>query len=138
MQSGDETLYSCDGVLYRSTYYQDDKVYEIVSDAPEEVAAEPTTVIGMELTDPMTRGQLVRDLQNRLVAVGYDVGGVDGVFGSGTLAAVEWFQYDNEFEVTGMVDATTARALGFETGAPEDAAPAPSGTEANQTDAVNE
>lgn len=113
MQSDGETLYNCNGVLYRSTYYQDEQVYEIVSDDPEAEAAEPNSVIGLGLTDPLTQGEVVRDLQNRLVGAGYDVGTVDGVYGSGTANAVEWFQYDNELEVSGVIDAATAEALGF-------------------------
>lgn len=32
----DETVYICDGVLYRATYYEDEQVYEIISE-PDEV-----------------------------------------------------------------------------------------------------
>lgn len=103
----------CDGVLYRATFYQDDKVYEIVSDAEGEAATEPTSVVGLSLTSPLTSGEVVRDLQNRLVGAGYDVGGVDGVYGEGTVSAVEWYQYDNEIDSTGVVDAETAALLGF-------------------------
>lgn len=68
----------------------------------------------MGLTDPFTRGDTVRELQNRLVGAGYDVGSVDGVFGSGTEAAVMWLQYDNELESTGLVDPATANLLGYD------------------------
>lgn len=109
-----ETLYMCDGVLYRSTYYEDEKVYEIVSDAPGDSApAEPTSVVGLSLTDPYTKGEIVRDLQNRLVGAGYDVGNVDGVFGKDTESALQWYQYDNDLESTGVVDTGTAEKLGF-------------------------
>ena len=93
VQDGNETLYLCDGVLYRSIYYKDEKVYEIVSDQEGAAApVEPTSVIGLLLTSPMTKGLVVRDFQNRLVALGYDVGGVDGVFGVGTETALEWIR----------------------------------------------
>ena len=108
-----ETLYLCDGVLYRATYYKDEKVYEIVSDSPEQAAQEPTSVVGLAVTTPLTSGAIVRDLQNRLVGAGYDVGGVHGVYGEGTQTAVEWYQYDNELGSTGVIDAETAAALGF-------------------------
>ena len=114
IQSGDETLYSCDGVLYRSTYYEDEQVYEIVSDPGQSATAEPTSVIGLALTDPMTRGTVVRTLQMSLTDAGYDTGGTDGVFGSGTETALQWFQYDNELEPTGVVDEETAKKLGIE------------------------
>lgn len=107
-----ETLYLCDGVLYRSTYYEDERVYEIVSDAPD--APEPETVFGLSLTEPMTRGAVVRDLQGKLSEAGYDVGAVDGVFGSSTETALMWYQYDNGLDATGIVDADTAALMGFE------------------------
>jgi peptidoglycan hydrolase-like protein with peptidoglycan-binding domain len=61
----------------------------------------------------MTRGEVVRDLQTRLVNLGYDVGGADGVFGSGTETALMWFQYDLGLEVSGVVDVASASALGY-------------------------
>jgi peptidoglycan hydrolase-like protein with peptidoglycan-binding domain len=130
VQEDGETLYLCDGVLYRATYYQDEQVYEIVSDAEEEAAAEPTSVIGLGLTSPMTRGQVVRDLQNQLVELGYDVGSVDGVFGSATEAAILWVQYDNGLEQTGFVDRATAEVLGY------DVPPAPPPTEGSDDGAT--
>lgn len=36
----DETVYICDGVLYRATYYKDEQVYEIVSEPDEVVDAD--------------------------------------------------------------------------------------------------
>ncbi|MEM8630156.1 MAG: peptidoglycan-binding domain-containing protein [Pseudomonadota bacterium] len=117
VRDGDETLYICDGVLYRSTYYEGNEVYEIVSQDPNEEgfeAAEPgSSVLGMGLTSPMTSGQDVRDVQNRLVGAGYDVGGVDGVYGTGTETAVLWLQYDNDLEQSGIIDRPTAELLGF-------------------------
>ena len=100
-------------MLYRSTFYEDEKVYEIVSDPPAE-EGQPQSVVGMGLTDPFTRGETVRELQNRLVGAGYDVGSVDGVFGSGTESAVMWLQYDNGLEASGLVDPATANLLGYD------------------------
>jgi hypothetical protein len=88
VESGDETLYVCDGVLYRPTYYGDELVYEIVSDEGDApIAVGSGSVEGLRLTSPLTTGAEVRALQNALVDAGYDVGGV--------------------------VDAATATALGF-------------------------
>lgn len=130
-----ETLYLCDGVLYRATYKDDQQVYEIVSDPEEEANAEPQTVIGLALTSPMTRGQVVRDLQNQLVAAGYDVGAVDGVFGSDTETAILWFQYDNGLEQTGYVDRDTAELLGFDV---PPAAPSAEGDAATEPSSAEE
>ena len=128
-----ETLYLCDGVLYRATYHDDQQVYEIVSDPEEEANAEPQTVIGLALTSPMTRGQVVRDLQNQLVAAGYDVGAVDGVFGSATENAILWLQYDNGLEQSGYVDRDTAELLGFDVPPPP-----PSATSEDTTPAADD
>ncbi|MGH3443329.1 MAG: N-acetylmuramoyl-L-alanine amidase [Nitriliruptorales bacterium] len=44
------------------------------------------------LTEPMMRGDDVRELQRRLVRLGFDAGNVDGVFGPETAAALREFQ----------------------------------------------
>jgi hypothetical protein len=106
----DENLYRCNGVLYRPTYYRDERVYEIVS-PPEEQSANDTEA-ELRLTTPRLRGERVRALQNALDALGYDVGGVDGVFGPGTDGAVRAFQEDYGLPVDGVVDEDTAKALG--------------------------
>lgn len=125
VQDGTETLYLCDGVLYRATYHDDTQVYEIVSPAKEEAAAQAQTMLGLGLTSPYTRGPAVRELQNLLVGYEYDVGAVDGIFGTSTEAAVLWLQYDYELEQTGMIDDPTARLLGL--------LPPEEGTEDNAT-----
>lgn len=57
------------------------------------------------------QGQEITDIQNRLVQLHYDVGGVDGVFGHGTETAVKSYQRDNNLESDGVVGAQTYRAL---------------------------
>ena len=118
VKSSGEDLYVCDGVLYRPTYKDGDLVYEIVSDDPNETppatkSAQAVDVVGLSLTQPMTTGPAVRELQQVLLDSGYDPGGVDGTFGSGTKTALLWLQYDYELEQTGMVDEPTAELLGF-------------------------
>ncbi|GGK74414.1 L,D-transpeptidase family protein [Mangrovihabitans endophyticus] len=54
-----------------------------------------------------SRGATVRYLQQRLAALRYDVGGVDGVFGTDTLHAVYAFQKVQRIGVDGIVGRTT-------------------------------
>ncbi|NDV85762.1 efflux RND transporter periplasmic adaptor subunit [Aurantimonas aggregata] len=56
-------------------------------------------------------GMPVRLLQQRLAALGYEVGPVDGVLGESTKEAIRQFQRSNELEVTGEVSAALAMAL---------------------------
>lgn len=61
------------------------------------------------------RGADVTYLQQRLTDKGYDVGSIDGVFGSKTLEAVKAFQAENNLTVDGVVGAKTWAALDGET-----------------------
>ena len=58
-------------------------------------------------------GDEVRDLQQKLISAGYDVGSTkdDGVFGSNTLKAVQDFQRDNNLAVDGIAGVKTLGAL---------------------------
>lgn len=68
------------------------------------------------------KGQVVRSLQQALVAQGISVsGGVDGIFGQGTLNAVKTFQSNKGLVASGEVNSTTAFLLGL---APSPALPA--------------
>jgi peptidoglycan hydrolase-like protein with peptidoglycan-binding domain len=68
--------------------------------AASTVAARPTIKYG-------SRGSAVTYLQQRLIALRYDVGSVDGVFGSNTLHAVYAFQKVQGIGVDGVVGPTT-------------------------------
>lgn len=57
-------------------------------------------------------GGTVSELQSRLAAKGFDPGGVDGVFGPLTEAAVRQFQGANGLVVDGIVGPATWAALG--------------------------
>lgn len=48
-----------------------------------------------------SRGEEVRQIQTKLKRWGYYNGNVDGIFGSGTLEAVKWFQRKNGLQVDG-------------------------------------
>lgn len=60
-----------------------------------------------------SKGEYVKILQQKLVDLGYNIGksGVDGDFGSATLAAVKAFQKDRGLKVDGVVGEKTWEAL---------------------------
>ena len=60
-----------------------------------------------------SKGDEVVTLQKKLKQWGYYDGAVDGVFGSGTEKAVQYFQRKNCLAADGVVGAKTAAALGM-------------------------
>ncbi len=60
---------------------------------------------------PMLRGDDVAELQQRLSALGFDTGRVDGIFGDTTSAALGDFQRNVGLPVDGIAGASTVRAL---------------------------
>lgn len=82
------------------------------------------------------RGDLVKTLQQALTDAAISVrGGVDGIFGPATAAAVQAFQSSNSLPSTGVVDLPTAIALGIVPGARPAAAPA--APQAGQTSSIS-
>ena len=57
------------------------------------------------------RGDVVLELQERLVTLGYVVGELDGVYGDTTENAVKSYQYENKLEMTGKVDKDLYRKM---------------------------
>ncbi|MGZ0219780.1 MAG: peptidoglycan-binding domain-containing protein [Acidimicrobiales bacterium] len=64
------------------------------------------------LRAPMTRGDDVTDLQQRLGGLGFDAGYVDGTFGPDTEAALRNFQHNQAVTADGVVGPDTVLALG--------------------------
>ena len=62
---------------------------------------------------PIQDQALVRILQDRLEARGYDPGRVDGIADDQTRQALLAFQMSRGLPATGMLDEPTARALGL-------------------------
>ncbi len=60
-----------------------------------------------------SRGEQVRQVQQKLIQYGYMEGTADGVFGKQTYDAVVWFQRKNGLNVDGVVGKSTADALGI-------------------------
>ena len=67
----------------------------------------------LKYATPYMRGDDVRHVQDRLMALGYGVGskGIDGVFGPDTSAAVKVFQSERGLIPDGVVGADTLAAL---------------------------
>ena len=57
------------------------------------------------------RGNITKLLQEKLVSLGYNTNGVDGIFGSGTEKAIIFFQKNNGLVVDGIVGKNTWRNL---------------------------
>jgi peptidoglycan hydrolase-like protein with peptidoglycan-binding domain len=60
------------------------------------------------------RGMHVEILQKRLVELGFNPNGVDGIFGSGTKSALQKFQTSNGLPSTTIIDNRTLSLLNFE------------------------
>ncbi len=60
-----------------------------------------------------SRGDEVRQIQTKLKRWGYYSGNVDGIYGSGTLAAVKKFQQKNGLKVDGIAGKQTLEAMGI-------------------------
>lgn len=60
-----------------------------------------------------SRGNEVKQIQQKLKNWGYYSGNVDGIYGSQTLSAVKYFQRKNGLTVDGIVGPATLKALGI-------------------------
>ena len=78
----------------------------------QEVIDEPDNRV-LSLTSPMLRGDDVKALQERLDALGYTVGVMDGIYGKKTDAAVRLYQAFAVEVVPGVVDEATKSLLGL-------------------------
>ena len=73
----------------------------------------PASAADAILTQGST-GEAVRQLQQRLIDVGFPIrGGADGVYGGATTDAVRDFQEAQGYKVTGSTNPATLKALGL-------------------------
>ena len=73
--------------------------------------AGPATLAGCPLMRKGVQGNITKLLQEKLVSLGYNTNGVDGIFGSGTYSAVREFQKARGLSVDGIVGQNTWRKL---------------------------
>ncbi len=71
----------------------------------------------METMKRGSRGDDVREIQEKLISLGYLDGNADGIYGPKTESAVLAFQQDNGLDATGMAGEGTCRALSESAGA---------------------
>lgn len=83
------------------------------SSSSADVTPIPTPIPTMVVTRYGERSDAVKDLQEKLIKLGYDVGrdGADGQFGLNTLIAVKKFQREHNLVVDGEVGDMTRAAL---------------------------
>ena len=73
--------------------------------------AGPNTLNSCPTLRKGARGNITKLLQERLVSLGYNTNGVDGIFGSGTDNAVRLYQKSNGLIVDGIVGKNTWRKI---------------------------
>lgn len=73
--------------------------------------AGPATLAGCPVLKKGAQGNITKLLQEKLVKLGYNTNGVDGIFGSGTHSAVREFQKTRGLSIDGIVGQNTWRKL---------------------------
>jgi hypothetical protein len=68
-------------------------------------------IVPLDTITKGAKGELVKYLQRSLAEAGYDVGKIDGIFGSETLSAVRAFQSDHNLTPDGKVGKLTWAAI---------------------------
>ena len=68
----------------------------------------------IRLTQPLTRGDAVRAVQQRLIALGFMAGAIDDIYGPQTAHAVRAFQASEGLVADGEIGALTRKALGID------------------------
>jgi SpoIID/LytB domain protein len=90
--------------------YDDIRILELTVSKVDEPSRGGSSPVQISIKMGM-KGSEVKALQQSLVALGYNVGVVDGDFGSKTYAGVTAFQKSKSLPVTGIVDSATLDAI---------------------------
>jgi len=85
---------------------------DLLASRPGQAPA-PASAAVAATPDPLSP-TAVRNVQQRLRALGFYRGGVDGMWGAGTQAALERFQQGRGLQTTGQVNPATFQALGID------------------------
>lgn len=85
---------------------------------PDHIVVIPPST-GFAVLRPGDKGPRVADIQNRLAALNYYTGAIDGVYGSGTTVAVSEFQAKNTLIIDGKVGEQTFNKLFSPTAIPK-------------------
>ena len=72
---------------------------------------ETFNILPLDTITKGAKGELVKYLQRALVEAGYEVGEIDGIFGTATLSAVRAFQHDHGLTPDGKVGKNTWTAI---------------------------
>ncbi|RNC28910.1 MAG: Spore cortex-lytic enzyme [Candidatus Dichloromethanomonas elyunquensis] len=75
------------------------------------LSAASQAALGDRTLSQGSKGAEVKDLQKRLVQIGFQVGNVDGVYGKATAAAVKRFQKSRGIKVDGLAGSNTIDEL---------------------------
>lgn len=73
--------------------------------------AGPNTLKGCPTLRKGAQGNITKLLQEKIVSLGYNTNGIDGIFGSGTYSAVREFQKTRGLSIDGIVGQNTWRKL---------------------------
>lgn len=127
-----ETVECSNGVQYSKTLNKKWEVWAVPAcvdaviqpvEPPKEPEKQPEKgqTVSYKTIRKGNMGELVKQLQTKLSALGYDLGicGIDGDFGQATEKAVKAFQKDHGLKVDGIVGPLTWEALNGAQAAPE-------------------
>jgi peptidoglycan hydrolase-like protein with peptidoglycan-binding domain len=84
---------------------------DVHASRPAAAAAVKKQVQELHVTSPLMAGPAVLEAQQKLAALGYAPGKLDGQYGPATAGAVRAFQRDHQLEVDGVVGARTQALL---------------------------